>query len=185
MIPNLTRKERQSLLNLEAVCLHQQAPPIEFLPEKYHPIREDRVLFFAGPGWLPHLHRKDLFIISSERIREHNPLDRPESTAMYGYRGLAAFGAPQAIIHFDEEVGWFIEWDFDLGNPAALKAAILREQKRDLWHMLKGVAGAVVHLGEYTAYRAPQLIGHSKAKTNPFVVRKWLCRQGVDVPLAA
>ena len=86
MIQKLTRRERQSLLNLEAVCLHQQAPPIEFLPEKYHPIREDRVLFFAGPGWLPHFHRKDLFILSNERIREHNPLDRPESTAMYGYR---------------------------------------------------------------------------------------------------
>ena len=185
MIQDLTRRERQSLLNLEAVCLHQEAPPIEFLPEKYHPIREDRVLFVAGPGWLPHLHRKDLFIISNEKIKEHNPLDRPESTALYGYRGLAAFAAPQPLVHFDEEVGWFIEWDFDLGNPAALKAAILREKKRDLWHMFKGIAGAVVHLGEYTAYRVPQLIGRSAAKTNPFVVRKWLRLQGIDVPKAA
>ncbi|HET6456553.1 MAG TPA: hypothetical protein VFI02_19295 [Armatimonadota bacterium] len=185
MIQNLTRRERQMLANLDAVCLHQVAPPVEFLPEEYHPIREDRVLFVLGPGWFPHLHRKDLFIRSTEMIKKHNPLDRLSPTALYGYRGLAAFAAPQPLVHFDEEAGWFIEWDFDLGNPAALKAALLREQKRDLWSIFKGIVGAVVHLGEYTAYRAPQLIGRSAAKTNPFVVRKWLRLQGIDVPKAA
>jgi len=176
----LTRKQRQMLNNFEAWLLAHDAPMVEFLPEEYDPIREDRILFFDGPGWTRYLRRKDLFIQSHEHIKKHRPLGGTCKTARHGYRGLATFAAPQVILHFDLLMGYFLEWDFDLGNPAALKIAFLRESKRDLWHMIKGVGGIMLHLGEYVGYRSPQLVGKSMAGTNPFVVRKWLKRQGME-----
>jgi len=181
---DLTRKEQQFLNDMNGWARHYDAPSIEFLPAETFPIREDRVLFKATLEWLAFLRNPDVFIRDDAAIKRHRPLPGKPITAQEGYRGLATFAAGQVVLHFAPIYGWVIEFDFDLGSPAALKVAFLRENKRDVWHMVKGIGGAALHLGEYIGYRAPQLVGKSQARTNPFVVRRWLKARGIEVEKA-
>jgi len=92
-------------------------------------------------------------------IKEHAPLGR--KTAFRGFREDTPFAALQTVLHIDPYYGFFIEADFDVGNPA------------------EGLLPLLTHVGEFLWYRLPALIGKRIKLTNPYLIRRLLARRGI------